>query len=349
MADGNGAASPEEQLRKRRAALVGAAYHAHGAPYGAAPYVLKPLSLEEVTEHLERETDPVVKNHGAAWLLDAPEQATQERLAPYVQRIVGDRYPSVRNLRGNVGSILPPGNVPDPDAIPSTLFAEALKLLSPPAAHLGAPPCNRTNWRLQAAMDPRTLVTHVVASIDVDRAPSDFNVIADPQNWKRAGPMFFKQSDLGVFAHGKFAADPHPPAPGSTSYPLPGRPEPDLYELVTMSWNPFFPLNGRNVLRAKYQRCPPGGNFCQMDVSLDTSVSTVIGASAVRGGLDVDSGMFKAERTSATTTKLTATKNARFTERELCGLKLGFWLNLFAPYVLGPWLALLVYDGACAP
>jgi hypothetical protein len=312
---------------------MGAFFHAHGTDqHLGAPYQFRPMGLEEVVTVLERDPDPRLRNHGAAWLLDNPER--QEEYRGYLTRLLGPEGLSRMTSTALGDRPCYRGRTTDEPIPTDGRFARAYQLM--------APNCPRRNFRMAVALHPVSLVTGVRVSVEVPRPPGEFRIIADPQNWKRAAPLFFSQSELGNFQGGTFTSSPTPPAPGSAPY------QSELLELVKMSWNPFFPLDGRNVLCINYDPGPPGAGPCETEISLCHSLSTTIGLSRADGGLDVDGGGFSAEDIGSGWSRITARKEARFTERHLCGMELGFWLNLFAPFWLGPWLGLLTYEGVCA-
>jgi hypothetical protein len=333
------------RLDKRRAALIGAAYEAHGAKHADAPYFLRPLSLGQVVEHLKTEAVPI-RLQGAAWLVDGePSTARKARLLDAIHEILGPSLGGrlggrVDNLFAEVannGSAIgghPRYELGASDAKKSR-FAAALEYLT-----VGRAGCVRRDFNLHVHQNPDTLVTFAGARVDVDRPAADFTVMADPQNWRNEAPIFWIESDLVVKAlGGKFVPIPNQPPPGTEPYT-----DQLLHELITMSYNPFFPIIGNNVLTASCRNTEPYG----FDVSLYKCCETTIGASTEAGGIDVDSGRFTAASAGGSWTRLTATKEARFTAREMCGFNLGPWLNAFAPFVLGAFMGILVYEGACA-
>jgi hypothetical protein len=260
--------------------------------------------------------------------------AVELRGAPHEQPIKGVRaFLKVGELQA------------DEPAPEQSRFAMAYEILSPLSAG-----CKRENFACQISFDPETLVTQVDAQVDVNRAPLDFTVLADPSAWTEESPLFWQRSDLGDFTGGTFVSDSPQPAPGFGPYNNRG-----LFEAINLSWNPFFPLTGNNVLRATHGQLGhgilplKGQCTASMHVSLDLSLDTTIGFSQARGGLDVDSGAVEIRSLDepGTQTRLRASKRARFTERVVCGVRLGPWINMFAPFFLGPWIATLVYEGAC--
>jgi hypothetical protein len=327
----------------RRAALVGAAYHAHDAPYPNAPYFLRPLSLDQVVSHLKSEATPI-RLQGAAWLVDGnPPPARKARLLTAIREILGpslgarsdDLFHEVANeppaIRRRSTLELSAGSA-------QSRFAKALSILEG-SVRAG---CTREQFDLTVAQDPITLVTFAGARVEVQRPPSAFTVMADPQNWINQASLFWKESDRVADASGQFVPIANLPPPGTVNYT-----DALLHEVVTMSYNPFFPIVGDNILVANYENTTDPYGF---EVKLFQCLSTTIGASTEAGGIDVDSGRFAVASIPAKPgwTELTGTKRARFTARELCGFSLGPWLNAFAPFVLGVFMGILVYEGACA-
>lgn len=205
--------------------------------------------------------------------------------------------------------------------------------------------------KLQIKLDPETLVTDIKASIVAHRDASEFIAASDACGWANRLPLFFQSSNLGTFTGGQFDPLEPPQVPGSAPYE-----DKFLLEHVNISLNPFFPLAAENVLNARHDQrepCPTGDALCGLDVSLNVCLSTRVGVSSVRGGIDVDSGVFTAtplEPVNGTKlTRLCGTKRARFTKRYLCGWEVGRLMNLIAPVLLGPWLALLVFESAYVP
>ncbi len=325
-------------MRMRMAALAGAAYHSHGAPYPNAPYFLRPPSLDHVIKHLAAE-EPHIRRHGAAWLLDgATHPARKERLHDAAQKVLGssmgvdqlaeqlgdehEHPPAVREWGGSTGHL-------------RSRWARALSVLN----DLAAPQCIRRDFHLAIEQDPRTLITTVEAHIEVNRPVDQFRVMADPQNWSTEAPMFWTVSKLVVDTGGQFVPLPTPPAPGSMPY------SELLEEVISMSPNPLFPILGTNILATQYTNADPFG----FQVQLYKCESTTIGGSTRAGGIDVDSGSLEVASVpqDPSWTKLTAKKRVRFTARDVCGMDAGTWLNMFAPFVIGAFIGIMVYEGAC--
>jgi hypothetical protein len=364
------------QLRVRRAALVSTLYHTHRTDrHERAPYFLRPMPLKAAVDHLSRDPHVPARIQAAAWLLDHPERSPDH--APYVHALLRDvlddvperlaqiedelrdEPPSVTlltkrqpanpptQMRGTLGRAAhtrAPGVRPQPIAplLDQGRAARAYELLAVTG-------CTRSAFHCSIHLDPHTLVTSITAHVDVDKPASSFNQLADPRGWESQAPLFWTESDLGVYAGGTFSPNPGLGPPGSFNYD-----DRELFEAVNLSWNPLFPMQGNNLLRATHYNHPElieNEVACGMNVNLALSLSTTIGASRSQGGLDVDNGSVTAQAIgpNCSQTRLTASKSARFTEREMCGVKLGLWLNLFAPFFLGPWIATLVYEGACFP
>ena len=152
--------------------------------------------------------------------------------------------------------------------------------------------------------------------------------------------MFWSVSKLVTDAAGRFVPVPNPPAPGATSY------DGLLEEVVSLGVNPMFPILGTNILTTSYKNADPYG----FDVQLYKCESTTIGGSTQAGGIDVDAGRLQVSAVDGMPgwTRMAAMKRVRFTaRREPCGTEVGSWLNLFAPFVIGAFIGILVYEGAC--
>jgi hypothetical protein len=211
------------------------------------------------------------------------------------------------------------------------------------AGQLVPVPAQTSEFHCRVRFDAQTQITRCNANVLVDRPASDYDVVADPQNWSVAAYLFFQKSQRCTFADGGFPALVNPPPAGSV--PFSGA----LHEVVSFSFNPFFPLSGDNVLQANFQKPGPLGEASRLDVSLGVCLSTAIGLSLAEGGLDVDAGFFSATQLSpAPSTRIAGSKVARFTSRELCGWDLGPWLNLFAPLWIAPFLGFMIYESASA-
>jgi hypothetical protein len=370
--------------RKRRAALVSAVYHAHRTDkHERAPYFLRPMPLEAAVAHLARDPHLPARVQAAAWLLDNPERSDEHM--PHVHALLRDhlddvpaRLDGMQDELDQLGSTVKlPRLTKRPSPRPALTHTQ--QLAAPPAAPRGGGPraagdrplaieslpspgrfglayerltstgCVRDQFHCSIHLDPETLVTSITAHVDVNKPASSFNQLADPRGWESQAPLFWQESDLGTYASGAFSPNTGLGPVGSFSYA-----DRELLEAVDLSWNPLFPMQGNNLLRATHYNHPElieDHVACGMHVNLSLSLSTTIGGSQTLGGLDVDNGRVTAQAIGAgcSRTRLTASKSARFTERELCGVKLGLWLNSFAPFFLGPWIATLVFEGACFP
>jgi hypothetical protein len=104
-------------------------------------------------------------------------------------------------------------------------------------------------------------------------------------------------------------------------------------------------MDALNVLKVNCASIDPVPHF---DVSLYACLETTLGISWARGGLDVDRGRFRADPANVgTSTQLLGTKVARFTDRNVLGLRVGRSVNLFAPFCLGALMSFLIFGGAC--
>lgn len=360
----------------RRAALVSTLYHTHRTErYERAPYFLRPMPLASAVEHLSRDPHVPARVQAAAWLLDHPDRSPDH--APHVHKLLRELMSDVPERLDQIEAELrdePPCvkllTPREPISPPQyqrkkplrATHTRAAGVRPAPVAHLpvqgraarayellATTGCARSAFHCSIHLDPHTLVTSITAHVEVDKPASAFNQVADPRGWESQAPLFWTESDLGQYTSGTFTSLSGLGPVGSFSYA-----DRELLEAVTLSWNPLFPVLGNNLLRATHYNHPElieDEVACGMNVNLALSLSTTIGASFAQGGLDVDNGSVSAQviGPDKSRTRLGATKSARFTERELCGVKLGSWLNLFAPFFLGPWIATLVYEGACFP
>jgi hypothetical protein len=301
----------------RLAALAGAAYHSHGGPYPNAPYFLRPPSLDHVVKLLADE-EARIRLHGAAWLLDgATHPARKERLHGAAQKVLGSAMgvaPLAKQLDDE--SDHPP----------------AVRGWNGSAGHLRS--------RCARAL---TVLSEMAPTGCIRRGfhlATDFRVMADPQNWSTEAPVFWTVSKRVTDTGGQFVPVPNPPPPGSIPYA--GL----LEEVISLSVSPFFPIVGTNILATTYTN---GVDPFGFDVQLYKCESTTIGGSTRAGGIDVDSGGLQVSTVPGDPgwTRLTANKHVRFTARDVCGMEVGAWLNLFAPFVIGAFIGVLVYEGAC--
>lgn len=373
------------QRRLRRAALISTLYHTHRTDrYDRAPFLLRPMPLAAAVDHLSRDPHLPARVQAAAWLLDHPDRSPAH--APYVHTllrdVIGDLSTRLEQIEGELRDEpscvklltardpTSPTHPTHPTRPTQRTRAGAFRSAHTPAPGVRPTPiaplpeqgraarayemlamtgCPRSAFHCSIHLDPSTLVTSITAHVEVDKPASAFNQVADPRGWETQAPLFWTESALGEYAGGAFTSHAGLGPVGSFSYE-----NRELLEAVSLSWNPLFPVQGNNLLRATHYNHPElieDEVACGMNVNLALSLSTTIGASQTHGGLDVDNGSVSAQAIGPDRgrTRLSATKSARFTERELCGVKLGLWLNLFAPFFLGPWIATLVYEGACFP
>ena len=376
------------ELAWLRSCVSSAFYHAHAREeHQHAPYPFAQLSLEHIRSHFARHPQPWLQQFVAAALLDKPKSEFDPVIEALVGSANADKVREALEQQARIAQLSPSGSWrvgAEPLAKwdrrrscrkqsawqgPSRFaFAhETLgKLIGPPpqplvtfngALPLRTPRPRQARARRQALMpglelelptdldvfweyDELTQITNVRAEVTVERPPADFVVIADPQNWQDAAFLFFQCSELVQLVGGEYVPIPNPAPPGSASYLQ------LLHEIVTISFNPFWPMVGSNVLIVDYDHGAAG--HCGMECSLFSSLTTVIGPSLEKGGLDIDGGSFHAIALDAEHTRLISTKQVRFTERELCGLSLGKSLNEFAPLWLTPWIALLTYQAGMA-
>lgn len=378
-----GAADPSRPGRADRAdragraglrrALAGTAFEAYRAhhDFSRVPHFMRPPPLGVAVEALEHRR-PLARLQAAAWLLDSPRLESAPAIRSAIERLTTDIPKSGENaldldllreeLRKFPGTVetterakaepiaqtrrqtgAPVGIEIDP-VLAETRFAHAYLRLARSA--LGAQACKREDFRLLLSFDANTLVSTVRAEVTVNRPASDFYALADPLIWAQSGNLFWQKSELGQYADGRFAADSPQPNAGTISYA-----DRDLLEVVDLSLNPLFPLRGDNVLKATHHQpepsAAPGTPVTAMQVYLGLALSSDIGFSAQRGGVDVDQGYMRAYALPDGKTRLVAGKHARFNERYVYGTPVGWWMNALAPVMLGPWIGLMLYEGAC--
>jgi hypothetical protein len=387
-ANDNASHEEHAKLARLRSVLSSAYYHAHATErHDGAPYPFKHLELEEIAEYFAKHPHPALQRFVAALLLDNPRpelDSVIDRLlgAHYAQRVRTELDAQAKQRPLTPSGDWQLGAAPletwgpkqhgrtHPAYRGPNRFAFAYEQLTR-MAHAdqgtpqqmltfnGAAPLARPVRRGAAAQrgpespdalptdldvfweyDPVEQITSVRAEVTVKRQPSEYVLIADPQNWQDAAFLFFQCSELVELVGGEYVPLSHPPAPGTASY------HQLLHEIVSISFNPFIPMRGSNVLVVDYDHGNADG--CGMVCSLFSSLTTVVGASYEKGGLDVDGGTFQAVRIDAEHTRLISSKQVRFTERELCGLTLGKSLNEFAPFWLVPWIALLTFEAGKA-
>jgi hypothetical protein len=311
-----------------RCALISAICHAHMTDeHEDAPESLTPMPLNRLVQVLQSSGDAFTRELAAAWLLDNRDR--EDALKPYAAALIG----SERLARFSFGDL--PGSVSFEEASehPNTRFGHACDVL------FGLARCEPKNHRLVASLDPQTLVTKVVAEVDVNpsRPPHRFKKHSDPRGWETHASLFFKRSRLCTLENADFTMHPNPSTIGDNDY------DGLLLEFVSLGFAPGFPLDSLNVLNVtcRSQRHTP--NF---QVALFACLELLLGMSWSRGGLDVDSGEFSAEATDRAT-HLRGTKVARFAEREVLGIPLGRQLNYFAPLSLAALMSILIFGGAC--
>ena len=322
-------------LDEIRSALISAVCHAHRTTlHEGAPAFFKPMPLDRVVDVLRSSGADLARTFAACWLLDNPNRA--DILAPYATALLGPvamgRLTFDGRLRGSITFGGPP-DVP-PDKIPETRFAHACNMI------FGGTPCAPKNHLLGVWFDPRTLVTKIEASVHVNadqRPPARFRKHADPRGWQTNAQWFFKRSERCDLADSIFTSRPNPPTIGDVDYG--GL----LLEHVSLGFAPDFPIECVNVLNVD---CKSQNDAPEFAVSLYACLETNLGLTRARGGLDVDSGIFVAERVDRST-RVRGTKAARFTERELFGQPVGRYLNYFAPFCLGALMSALIFGGAC--
>jgi hypothetical protein len=352
-----------ELSRKRAAldqsALVSTVFHAHLRDMPQVmPRFLKPMPLEAAIAHLEKR-HPILRDHAAAWMVNPPESrealATRgllERLVGYEGASVATEGAETQDGEDTAAKLLRGRDESDEVSIwryGTGRFSRALRALRAKTSGAGF---DRNAHSLTIRFDPVSLVTEVIATVVVNRPATDFTAIADACGWAQRLPLFFQSSNLGTFRAGQFAPLVPPPTPGAAPYS-----DKDLLERVNLSLNPFFPMAAENVLRASHDQSASlheGDVNCGLRVSLQVCLSTRVGPSAQPGGIDVDSGEFSATPLEdapdgTKRTQLRGTKRARFTKRYVCGWEVGYLMNQIAPVLLGPWMALLVFESAYAP
>jgi len=292
-----------------------------------APAFLTPMPLDRLVQMLQRSGDTFTQRLAAAWLLD--NRNREEALKPLAVALIG----SERVASLDFGEL--PGSVSFQGAVehPATRLGYACDIL------FGQVPCEPKHHRLMASLDPQTLVTEVVAEVDVNpsRPPNSFKKHSDPRGWETNASTFFKTSRLCTLANGDFTVTPAPSTIGDTDY------DALLMEVVSLGFAPGFPLDSLNVLNVT---CRPKGAKPNFHVSLFACLELLLGLSWSRGGLDVDRGEFSAEETDRAT-HLRGTKVARFAERQVMDVPVGRLLNYFAPLSLAALMSVLIFGGAC--
>jgi hypothetical protein len=320
------------QFDEVRGALISAICHAHqNQEHMRPPAPLRPMPLDRVVETLVQSGNTLARVLAGCWLLDNPSRV--ERFEPHIAGLIGAKArDAIRFEPGMIGSISFDGPI---TVERPTRFAYACGLL------LRDNICNPENYQISVSLDPRSLVTRVEASVDVDllrRPPDKFRMHSDPRGWERNAPLFFKESRLCAMHDGDFETEPTPPTIGDRDY------DGLLLEHVALGFAPGFPIEAINVLAVRcrsHQKSTP-----HFDVTTHTCLETILGPSWSRGGLDVDSGMFTATEVNGAT-RLLGTKLARFTERQVLGVRIGRQMNYFAPFCLAALMSTLIFGGAC--
>jgi hypothetical protein len=326
-------ADPVDEVRS---ALISAVCHAHqNELHDGAPPFLTPMPLERVVEVLGSRGNDLTRILGAGWLLDNPLRV--ETLGPYANMLLRDEERSRIAFPADL-----PGSVSfdprKPDWIDHTENVEPTRFGYFADQLLGTTPCGPTQHRLAAWLNPQSLVTNVVAMVDVTgRQPAHYQKFADPRGWETNASLFFKESKICRLVDGDFATRPNPSTIGDTDY------NGLLLEHVSLGFAPWFPMDALNVLNVD---CGATRSSPTFKVSLHAGLETDLGLSWARGGLDVDSGEFSA-RPAGSSTRLLGTKVARFAERDVLGLPIGRLLNLFAPFSLAALMSILIFGGAC--
>jgi hypothetical protein len=292
-----------------------------------APESLTPMPLNRLVQVLQASGDAFTRELAAAWLLDNRER--EDALKPYAAALIGSERLASFQFAEKPSSVSFLG----PPASQETRFGHACDVLFSQAR------CEPKNHRLLVSLDPQTLVTRVVAEVDVhpSRPPNRFKKHSDPRGWETHASLFFKTSRLCTLENADFTMHPNPSTIGDKDY------DGLLLELVSLGFAPGFPLDSLNVLNVA---CRSQLNTPSFAVSLFACLELLLGMSWSRGGLDVDSGEFSADATDRAT-HLRGTKVARFAERELLGIPLGRQLNYFAPFSLAALMSILIFGGAC--
>lgn len=320
--------SGSDQHDDVRCALIRAICHAHmNEEHDDAPASLTPMPLDRLVGVLQASGDAFTRDLAAAWLLDNRDR--EEALKPHAARLIGGERLAMFSFGDLPGSV----SFQEGYAPPDTRFGHACDVLFSQAS------CQPKHHRLVATLDPQTLVTNVVADVDVSpaRPPNRFKKHSDPRGWETHAAMFFKTSRLCALQDGDFAMHPKPSTIGDKDY------DDLLLEFVSLGFAPGFPLDSLNVLNVTCRSQRQAPNF---KVSLFACLELLLGMSWSRGGLDVDRGEFTAEE-SDRATHLRGTKVARFAERHVLGIPLGRQINHFAPFSLAALMSVLVFGGAC--
>jgi hypothetical protein len=308
-----------------RSALISAVSHAHQNDlHLEAPPFLTPMPLHRVVEVLRRTRDPAARVLAGCWLLDNPQRADQ--LVPYAAALLGPGTTDL-DFGARPGSLSFDGTC----ELTETRFTHAY-------ATFHDQDVSRRNHKLNVWLDLSSLVTHVEASVEVNRPAKDFEKLADPREWETRASLFFKVSKLCDLVDGRFETRPDQ----KVNKPY----QQLLLEHVSFGLSSGFPLDSINVLHVN---CNPTSKSPTFNVLLHTCLETRFGLSFALGGLDVDGGEFRVTETAdgdGVWTELFGSKQARFTEREVLGVPAGLELNYFAPFWLAAFMTLLVFEGA---
>jgi hypothetical protein len=322
------------RLDEIRSALISAICHAHRTTlHDGAPPFLTPMPLARVVEVLVNSGDPMARTIAGCWLLDNKMRLESDpSLNAAATALLGADRRNSLVFEDRPGSISFDSTAYEPH---ETRFTYACDKLLP-----GLTGCDQKGHQISVTFDLQTLVTSVSATVIVNPTkspPSHFRQQADPRGWETSAPLFFIESRLCDLKTGDFETRPNPPVIGNANY------DALLLEYVSVGFAPGFPIDAINVLNVG---CGSTRNAPNFHVSLHVCLETLFGFSWSRAGLDVDRGTFVAEQDDRAT-RLTGTKVARFTERELFGVRIGGLLNRFAPFSLAALMSMLIFGGAC--
>ena len=117
--------------------------------------------------------------------------------------------------------------------------ADALRVsLRPTLRGLSCAPNNHLLW---VELNPRTLVTSVMTTVEVNRAAS-YQQARRSARLVRNAPLFFKKSEICHLQDGDFSTVPNPTKTGNANY------RELLLEQVSIGFSPGFPIDSVNVL-----------------------------------------------------------------------------------------------------
>jgi hypothetical protein len=154
---------------------------------------------------------------------------------------------------------------------------------------------------------------------------------ADPVNWQVSGHEFFKRSErvppFELLEIGKLG-------------PIGWRGR--LHEVFEWNWNPDNAARYENILGIDFD-----GNdeVVELQYWLIDCIATDLGIGLRSGGLDVDDGYYRLERTDETSIHISARKNLRYSEPQNGPEGFVTMLTYMAPTVLGLWLDQAVHEG----